>query len=46
MPRIRNWENLEMCRPYRNSHYDHAEPFIDTIYAFWDPTLPAGCGLD
>jgi TnpA family transposase len=28
MPRIRNWKSLDMCRPDRNSHYDH----IDSLF--------------
>lgn len=25
MPRIRNWKSLDMCRPDRNSHYNHID---------------------
>lgn len=28
MPRIRNWKSLDMCRPDRNSHYEH----IDSLF--------------
>jgi TnpA family transposase len=29
MPRIRNWKNLDLCRPDRNSRYDH----IDSLFS-------------
>jgi TnpA family transposase len=29
MPRIRNWKNLDLCRPDRNGRYDH----VDSLFS-------------
>ena len=42
MPRIRNWKKLDLCRPDRNSRYDHIDSlFSETVdWALIEAHLP------
>jgi TnpA family transposase len=42
MPRIRNWKKLDLCRPDRNSRYDHIDSLFSEIvdWALIEAYLP------